>query len=156
MAARPAAQPAGRARAWLREQPFWRDVLVLCSAAAPAGQLDRLRRHRVGHVVLGEGRVDLGGALSLLAEQHRVGSVRVDAGGGLNGALLRAGLADQLSIVIAPYLAASAIAGQVRLLTGPGCPDAVALDLTAVERLCQGHVWLRYDVRKGQTPAYPA
>jgi 2,5-diamino-6-(ribosylamino)-4(3H)-pyrimidinone 5'-phosphate reductase len=43
--------------AWLREQPFWRDVLVLCSAATPVRQLDRLRRHRVGHVVLGEGRV---------------------------------------------------------------------------------------------------
>ena len=91
--------------------------------------------------------MDLGGVLRLLAEQHRVGSVRVDAGGGLNGALLRAGLADQLSIVIAPYLAAAATAGPVRLLTGPGCPDAVALDLTAVERLRQGHVWLRYDVR---------
>jgi 2,5-diamino-6-(ribosylamino)-4(3H)-pyrimidinone 5'-phosphate reductase len=89
-------------------------VLVLCSAATPAGQLDRLRRYRVGHVVLGECRVDLGGALCLLAEQHRVGSVRVDADGGLNAALLRAGLADQVSIVIAPYLAASPIAGPVR------------------------------------------
>ena len=87
--------------AWLREQPFWRDVLVLCSAATPAGQLDRLRRHRVGHVVLGEGRVDLGGALRLLAQRHQVGAVRVDAGGGLNGALPQAGLADQVSIVIA-------------------------------------------------------
>jgi 2,5-diamino-6-(ribosylamino)-4(3H)-pyrimidinone 5'-phosphate reductase len=133
--------------AWLREQPFWRDVLVLCSAATPAGQLDRLRRHRVGHVVLGDGRVDLGGALRLLAERHRVGAVRVDAGGGLNGALLRAGLADQVSIVIAPYLAATATAGQVRLITEPGYPDAVALELAAVERLRQGHVWLRYDVR---------
>jgi 2,5-diamino-6-(ribosylamino)-4(3H)-pyrimidinone 5'-phosphate reductase len=108
--------------AWLREQPFWRDVLVLCSAATPAGQLDRLRRHRVGHVVLGEGRVDLGGALRLLAQRHQVGAVRVDAGGGLNGALLQAGLADQVSIVIAPYLAATATAGPVPLIADPGCP----------------------------------
>lgn len=93
--------------AWLREQPFWRDVLVLCTATTPAGQLDRLRRHRVGHVVLGQNRVDLGGALRLLAQRHRVGTVRVDAGGGLNVPLPRAGLADQLSIVIAPYLAAA-------------------------------------------------
>ena len=138
---------------WLRKQPYWRDVLVLCSAAAPAGQLDRLRRHRIGHVVLGQSRVDLGGALRLLAERHHVGSVRVDAGGALNTALLRDGLADQLSIVIAPYLAATATAGPVRPLTGPGCPDAVALELTAVERLRHGHVWLRYDVRTGPTPA---
>jgi riboflavin biosynthesis pyrimidine reductase len=96
--------------------------------------------------------VDLGGALRLLAQRHRVRGVRVDAGGGLSAALLRAGLTDQLSIVIAPYLAASAITGPARLLTGPGCRDAVALDLTAVERLRQGHVWLRYDVRKGPDP----
>ena len=137
--------------AWLREQPFWRDVLVLCSDAAPAGQLDRLRRHRVGHVVLGEGRVDLGGALRLLAEQHRVGAVRVDAGGGLNGALLRAGLADQLSIVILPGGQRHSRPGAPAHRTG-GCRDAVALDLTAVEHLRQGHVWLRYDVRKGPDP----
>lgn len=133
--------------AWLREQPFWRDVLVLCSAATPAGQLDRLRRHRVGHVVLGEDRVNLGGALRLLAQRYQVGAVRVDAGGGLNGALLQAGLADQVSIVIAPYLAATVTAGPVPLIADPGCPDAVALELDAVERLRQGHVWLRYDVR---------
>jgi len=90
--------------------------------------------------------VDLGGALRLLAEWHRVGATRVDTGGGLNGTLLRAGLADQLSIVIAPYLAARAAAGPLRLVTAPGSRDAVALDLTAEERLRQGHVWLRYDV----------
>lgn len=138
--------------AWLREQPYWRDLLVLCSAATPAEQLDRLRRHRVGYVVLGDSQVDLGSALRLLAERHRVGAVRVDAGGGLNGALLGAALADQLSIVIAPYLAASAIAGPLRLISGQGWADAVALELTAVERLRLGHVWLRYDVRNGPVP----
>lgn len=140
--------------AWLRDQPFWRDVLVLCCSATPAAQLDRLRRYRVDHVVLGEGRrVDLGAALRLLADRHRVGAVRVDAGGGLNAALLRAGLADEISVVVAPYLAASATAGQVRLFAGPDCPEAVALELIAVQRLRQGHLWLRYAVRGGPVPA---
>jgi 2,5-diamino-6-(ribosylamino)-4(3H)-pyrimidinone 5'-phosphate reductase len=98
--------------------------------------------------VLGESRVDLGGALRLLAERHQVRSVRVDAGGALNTALLRNGLVDQLSIVIAPYLAAAGTtADPVRLFAGPGTPDAVALELTAVERLRHGHVWLRYVTR---------
>ena len=138
--------------AWLREQPFWRDILVLCSSPVPAGHLDRLRRHHVDHVVLGDGRVDLGAALRLLAERHGIGTLRVDAGGGLNGALLRAGLADQLDIIIAPYLAGSAAAGPLRLIAGPDCPEAVALELTAVERLRQGHLWLRYDIGGGSGP----
>ena len=36
-------------------------------------------------------------------------------------------------------------------------PDAVALELAAVERLRQGHVWLRYDVRNEPAPElFPA
>ena len=135
--------------AWLHSQPYWRDLLVLCSSAIPAGHLDLLRRHHIGHVVLGDGRVDLGGALHLLAERYHVGAVRVDAGGRLAGALLRARLADELSVIIAPYLAADVTVDPLHLITGLGGPDPVALELTAVERLRQGHLWLRYDVCDG-------
>jgi 2,5-diamino-6-(ribosylamino)-4(3H)-pyrimidinone 5'-phosphate reductase len=106
--------------AWLREQPFWPDVLVLCSSAAPASHLDRLRRHHVGHVVVGDCRVDLSAALRLLAERYHVGAVRVDAGGGLDGALLRARLVGEVSVVIAPYLAAGASAEPLPLIADPG------------------------------------
>jgi 2,5-diamino-6-(ribosylamino)-4(3H)-pyrimidinone 5'-phosphate reductase len=132
--------------AWLREQPFWRDILVLCAKATPAGQLKRLRRHHVGHAVVGENRVDLAAALRMLAGRYGVTAVRVDAGGGLNGALLRAGLVDEISVVVAPYLAASAAAGQPRLITGAGCPACTALEMTGMERLRDGHIWLRYSV----------
>jgi 2,5-diamino-6-(ribosylamino)-4(3H)-pyrimidinone 5'-phosphate reductase len=132
--------------AWLRQQPFWRDVLVLCSAAAPASHLDRLRRLGVEYAVLGEDRVDLAAALRLLAGRYGVMAVRVDAGGGLNAALLEGGLADEISVVIAPYLAASP-GGSQRLVAGADDAAALALDLTATERLRNGHIWLRYAVR---------
>jgi 2,5-diamino-6-(ribosylamino)-4(3H)-pyrimidinone 5'-phosphate reductase len=130
--------------AWLRHQPFWRDLLVLCSAATPAGQISRLRRHQVGHVVLGTDRVDLAAALRMLTSQHQVTAVRVDAGGGLNGALLRAGLADEISVVIAPYLAGGS--SPPRLIAGTDSPAALAVRLTHTERLRNGHIWLRYAV----------
>jgi hypothetical protein len=38
---------------------------------------------------------------------------------------------------------------RVSAAAGPGGVGPVALELTAVERLRQGHVWLRYDVRDG-------
>lgn len=136
---------------WLREQPFWRDVVVLCCSATPAGQLGRLRRHRVEHLVLGKARVDLSAAPRALAERYQVSAVRVDAGGALNGALLQAGLADEMSVVIAPYLAASA-AGPAHLAVGLRRPGPRALELTAVECLRQGHVSLRYTVRGSPFP----
>lgn len=132
--------------AWLRQQPFWRDLLVLCSAAAPASHLDRLCRLGVEYAVLGEDRVELGAALRMLTERHGVTAVRVDAGGGLNAALLRAGLVDEISVVIAPYLAASP-AGPPRLVAGADNAAALTLDLIAAERLRNGHMWLRYAVR---------
>lgn len=131
--------------AWLRQQPFWRDVLVLCSAAAPASHLDRLGRLGVEYAVLGDDRVDLAAALLMLAERYGVTAVRVDAGGRLNAAMLRGGLVDEISVVIAPYLAASP-AGPLRLVAGTDNPAAVALALTATERLRDGHIWLRYAV----------
>lgn len=140
--------------AWLREQPFWRDVLVLCSAATPAGHLDRLRRHGVRHAVLGNTRVDLAAALRMLASQHKVTAVRVDAGGGLNEALLRAGLADEISVIVAPYLAASTD-GPPHLFARMDGAAALALDLTALERLRHGHIWLRYTVDVGPVLGAP-
>jgi riboflavin biosynthesis pyrimidine reductase len=118
-----------------------------CAQPTPAGQLDRLRRHRVGHIVLGEDRVDLGGALRLLAQRHGSAWCESTRAAASTERCCGPGLADQLSIVIAPYLAASATAGPVPLIAEPGSPDAVALELAAVERLRQGHMWLRYDVR---------
>jgi 2,5-diamino-6-(ribosylamino)-4(3H)-pyrimidinone 5'-phosphate reductase len=62
----------GRLRrlAWLRDQPYWRDVLVLCSRSTPIGQLARLHRHGVEYLVAGANRVDLAGALHLSADRY--------------------------------------------------------------------------------------
>lgn len=111
---------------WLRGQPYWRDILVLCSRTTPAVHLDRLRRHHVAHLVVGDDRVDLAAALHTLADTYGVRRVRVDAGATLNAALLRAGLVDEISI------AGLAETGQV------------PLELLDVERLRDNHIWLRY------------
>jgi 2,5-diamino-6-(ribosylamino)-4(3H)-pyrimidinone 5'-phosphate reductase len=135
---------------WLRGQPYWRDVLVVCSPATPDAHLERLRRHGVEHIVAGTDRVDLTAALEALADRYGVAAVRVDAGGGLNGALLRAGLVDEISIVVAPYLVGAGTAGTGVPQPGRlvGAPDGSAhrLELRSVDSLRDDHVWLRYAV----------
>jgi 2,5-diamino-6-(ribosylamino)-4(3H)-pyrimidinone 5'-phosphate reductase len=125
--------------AWLRAQPFWRDVVVLCCRATPAAHLERLRRLRVDYVVAGDERVDLAAALHELTLRYAVRKVRVDAGGTLNGVLLRAGLVDELSIVVAPHLSTEV----TPLATDAGAPE---LTLTSVEQLRDSQVLLRYTV----------
>ena len=69
-----------------------------------------------------------------------------------NGALLQAGLVDEMSVVIAPYLAASATAHPAYLAAGLGRPGTVTLEPAAVERLRQWHVWLRYTLHGSPFP----
>ncbi len=126
--------------AWLRALPFWRDVVVLCSSRTPEAHLRRLERLRVDCVVAGDDHVDLAAALRELAARHGVTAVRVDAGGVLNGHLLRHGLVDELSIVVAPHLAGPDAAP----LTGLPAPGPLAL--TSVRRMPGGQLHLRYAV----------
>ena len=130
----------------LRDQPYWRDVIALCSEATPADHLHRLDAAGVSSIVAGTERVDLRGALEALAEQHDVGVVRVDAGGSLVGALLRQGLVHEVSVVIEPRL----VGGETHrwLVRAPDAApgEAVAMTLRGMERFDDGAVWLRYDV----------
>lgn len=132
--------------AQLRSQPYWRDVLAVCSARTPARHLELLEADGVSTIVAGDKHVDLRTALELLAEQHGVETVRVDAGGALVGALLRAGLVDEVSVVIEPRL----VGGESHhwLVRAPDASpaDVVVLELREVERFEDGALWLRYIV----------
>ena len=132
---------------WLRRQPYWRDVMMLCAQVTSAEHLDRLRRYHVTHLVTGANQVDLSDALHRLADRFGVRTVRVDAGGTLNGVLLRAGLVDELSVVVAPALVGTAVAHPRHLVDGLDGTDPARLALSSVEQLRHGHVWLRYQVR---------
>jgi 2,5-diamino-6-(ribosylamino)-4(3H)-pyrimidinone 5'-phosphate reductase len=88
------------------------------------------------------GRVDLAAALEALVERHGAQVVRVDSGGGLTGALLHAGLVDEVSLLVHPCLAGEA--GD-RRWCGPQPPPAATLALRSAEPLDGGLVWLRYD-----------
>ena len=131
---------------WLRAIPYWRDVLVLCSATTPAAHLQRLRRHRVEHVVVGATTVNLGAALEVLSDQYGVRDVRVDAGGTLNTQLLHAGLVDEISLLVAPYLADTRTQPPLRLLATGASASGRRLKLTAVQQLRDDYIWLRYEL----------
>jgi 2,5-diamino-6-(ribosylamino)-4(3H)-pyrimidinone 5'-phosphate reductase len=130
--------------AWLRAQPYWRDVIVICSAATPPEHLARLRERHVEYLIAGDQRVDLAAALELLAERYGIDDVRVDAGPTLNGLLVRQGLVDSLSLLLAPRLVGDGSVDALRLVRELALEKSPALKLVHVERLRGDHVWLRY------------
>jgi 2,5-diamino-6-(ribosylamino)-4(3H)-pyrimidinone 5'-phosphate reductase len=139
----------GHIRNWhvIRQEPYWRDMIVLCSQATPQEYLDYLASQRVEHIVAGEEHVDLRAALQQLGEHYRIRSVRVDSGGTLAGVLLRQGLVDEVSVLVNPTLVGGTSARS--MFVAPDLTSAqgvIPLKLLNVEKLRGDVVWLHYQV----------
>jgi 2,5-diamino-6-(ribosylamino)-4(3H)-pyrimidinone 5'-phosphate reductase len=141
----------GRVRCWhfLKTWPYWRGFVALCSKKTPQDYLDYLEKRNISCIVTGEDRVDLSAALEELNHRFGVKVVRADSGGKLNGALLRAGLADEVSLLIYPSL----VGGETErsMFHAPNLASSegtVSLKLKNIETLKDGAVWLLYDISK--------
>lgn len=140
----------GRIRNWegLRQQPYWAGVIVLYSQDTPAGALAHARNSGVEVIQAGAEHVDLRAALQTLKARYVVDRVRIDSGGVLNGVLLRAGLVDEVSILLAPCLVGGISLNSI--FQAPDLPASleglVPLRLAHLERLEGDVVWLRYNV----------
>jgi 2,5-diamino-6-(ribosylamino)-4(3H)-pyrimidinone 5'-phosphate reductase len=141
----------GRIKSWhhWRRQPYWRDYVTLCSKITPREHLDYLRKLQIHVIQIGDDHVELRAALEELNARFGVAAVRADCGGTLNGALLRAGLVDEISILIHP-----AVVGGISprsLFHSPDLAPGVAgmpCRLKHIERPGSDMVWLIYEVTK--------
>ncbi|MGI6206786.1 MAG: dihydrofolate reductase family protein [Anaerolineae bacterium] len=139
----------GRVRHWqqLRTMPYWRDQVALCSRATPAEHLDYLRRSRVHTIIAGEDKVDLRAALEELADRFGSRLVHADSGGTLNAALLAAGLVQEVSLLVYPYLVGGDQARPLFRFFDPAAKEGpLGLRLTHVEQFPDNILWLRYEV----------
>ena len=96
----------GRLKSWhyWRKQPYWKDFISLCTQQTTAEHLEYLSQNGVKFIQVGEDHIDFGKALEILNSRFKVTIVRVDSGGTLNGVLLRAGLVDELHLLVHPTL----------------------------------------------------
>lgn len=141
----------GRVRNWIKDGGVFGEewqgwhTLVLACGATPAAYLAYLRREVIPYLVAGSERVDLGLALEKLGSRLGVTTLLSTAGGRLNGALLRAGLVDEVNVELLP--------GIVGGLDTPSLFDSPALgpeenpirlELMSAQVQRGGQVWLRY------------
>jgi len=120
-------------------------LLVLVAKKTPPEYLSYLRTETIPYLVVGEDRVDLPVALSLLAGRFGIRRVVSTGGGRLNGALLRAGLVDEIEIEMLPFVTGGATTPA--LFTAPD----LAIDemprrfrLLGVEQRAGGRILVRY------------
>src|SRR5713226_6342731 len=114
-------------------------------ADASESTLAALREVGVEIFAVGDGRVDLCAAMTILHDEG-IRRVLVEGGGTLNFELLRLGLVDEVQIFIGPVIFGGASAPT--LADGSGLPDEAAIKLTRteVDVWDDGGVLLRYKV----------
>jgi 2,5-diamino-6-(ribosylamino)-4(3H)-pyrimidinone 5'-phosphate reductase len=139
----------GRVR-WTMTDNDGYHLLVLVSRATPPAYLSYLRDENISYLVAGAGPVDLGAALERMRSRLGVTCVVSTAGGEVNGALLRAGLIDEVQVVVYPAL----VGGRDTPSLTDGAPLGAgelpaSLRLLAAHTETDGTLWLRYEVRRG-------
>ncbi len=126
-------------------------MLHFTSRAAPPEYLAFLQRERIPYLILGERQVDLPLAMARLKADLGVDCLLSTAGARLNGALLRAGLVDEINLILRP----EAIGGTATpsLFDGPDLrPDEWPTKFTLISAYVRpsGYVWLRYAVARAR------
>ena len=151
----------GRIRTWhyLKNLPYWRHFVALCTENTPKDYLKYLEERHIDCINAGEDRVDLREALEELNLRYGVKVVRVDAGGTLNGLLLRQGLVSEVSLLIYPSLVGGETPSSIfrapdlpaltsaQIAAGAGTEGVISLRLMGTERLKGDVLWLRYEIR---------
>ena len=115
-------------------------IEALTEQAAPEYP-EYLRARGISYVFCGEARIDFALLLHKLKELFGIERILLAGGGLINGAMLDAGLIDELSVVVAP-----AVDGGKGATLFDGTSSAAGLSLTECRQLDGGGIWLRYSV----------
>ena len=131
---------------WARKDIGGDPILVILTEAVPDRHLAGLRADGVSYIFAGKTEIDLAAALETLNRELGIERIMLEGGGGANGALLRAGLIDELSLVICPVIDGST-GGPIVFNSGDtdlGPAPIESMVLASHEVLDGGIVWLRY------------
>lgn len=136
---------------WPSAEADGRPLLVVVSEACPQAYVDALTAQGISWLAAGADTIDWPRAMETLRTEFGVERLAVTGGGHINGALLAAGLLDEVSVMIGPGI--DGRSGMTAVFDGIDDPSrpATLLSLRSVERVNEGTVWLRYTTagRKG-------
>ncbi|HEV2334572.1 MAG TPA: dihydrofolate reductase family protein [Stellaceae bacterium] len=138
--------------AWGRSEIGGDPIVVVLTEQVSDAHLAGLRQDGVSYIFAGEEELDLGLALEILNRELRLERLLLEGGGGSNGAFLRAGLIDEISVAICPAI--DGAKGAPSLFDSSDKDTGVAapirqMTLASTKILEGGVVWLRYRLQNG-------
>jgi riboflavin biosynthesis pyrimidine reductase len=144
-----AIDPSGRL-AWESNDIDGDHVVAILSERVSDDYLAFLRERGVSYLLAGARDVDLSLALEKIAARFSVRTLMLEGGGRINGGMLRAGLIDEVSLLVAPIADGRVRTPALFDIDGDDVtPRRLALD--HVERRADDVLWLRYRVEPATT-----
>lgn len=135
--------------AWGRSDIGGDPIVVVLTEKVSDAHLAGLRGDGVSYIFAGATHLDLGRALEILNAELGIERLLLEGGGLVNGSFLRAGLVDEVSLIIWPAIDGAAGAPNV-FDSSPAesdhPPPVHAMRLLNNETTAEGAVWLRYQV----------
>jgi riboflavin biosynthesis pyrimidine reductase len=137
--------------AWGRSDIGGDPIVAVLTARVSDAHLAGLRGDGVSYIFAGERDLDLRLALEILNRELGIERLLIEGGGGANGAFLRAGLIDEISLAICPAVDGAKGAPSVfdSRDDDAGAAPVRSMTLAQSEVLEGGAVWLRYKLANG-------
>jgi riboflavin biosynthesis pyrimidine reductase len=140
--------------AWGRSDIGGDPIVVVLTGQVSDAHLAGLRKDGVSYFFAGERELDLASALEFLNRELGVKRLLIEGGGLNNGAFLRAGLIDEISLAICPVVdgakGAPSVFDSTDRDSGLRAP-ITQMSLESCETLEGGAVWVRYRIRNDGT-----
>lgn len=138
-----AVDPRGRL-AWTTSDIDGDHVVAILSERVSDEYLSMLRERGVSYLLAGVDDIDLPLALEKIGARLGVRTLMIEGGGGINGSMLRAGLVDEVSLLVAPVVDGRVGTAALFDVGANTMPSRLALE--SVERREGEVLWLRYRV----------
>ena len=137
--------------AWGRADIGDDPIVTVLTEKVSNAHLAGLRNDGVSYIFAGQQDIDLGLALEILNRELGINRLLLEGGGVTNGAFLRAGLIDELSLAIFPAVdgakGAMSVFDSLDEEVGATAPIR-SMTLKSSQVLEGGVVWLRYQLQK--------
>lgn len=126
------------------------NILVILGTNATADYLAMLEEKGISYIVLAD-PTDLRSAMEIIHDRFGINKISLQGGGIINGAMLAAGLIDELSLVMYPGIDGLTTAPSIFEYLGASDETPASgqsLDLLSADVCNHGIVWLRYKFHK--------
>ena len=127
-------------------------VVVVLGASVSDAHLAALAAVGVSYLVMPSDEIDLDAMLSELHSRLGIRKILLEGGGRINGAFLKAGVVDEVSLLVWPAIDGTSGASTVFETGDSSVGQLIKLSLLKATPLEHGAVHLQYSVRKRQEP----